>query len=112
ADGEVLGVIGPNGAGKTTLLRVLAGLLALDTGRISLGESVLDDPAARVLVRPEHRPVGLVFQNYRLFPHLSVLDNVAFAGRSGGLSRRASRQAAERWLQRLELTNFADRKPS
>jgi molybdate transport system ATP-binding protein len=112
ADGEVLGVIGPNGAGKTTLLRALAGLAALDTGRISLGDSVLDDPAGGVLVRPEHRPIGLVFQNYRLFPHLSVLDNVAFAGRSRGLSRRASRQAAEGWLGRLDLTGFAARKPA
>jgi len=112
ADGEVLGVIGPNGAGKTTLLRALAGLAALDGGRIILADRVLDDPAAGVLVRDEHRAVGLVFQHYRLFPHLSVLDNVAFAGRSGGLSRRASRQAAERWLQRLELTVYAARKPA
>jgi molybdate transport system ATP-binding protein len=112
ADGEVLGVIGPNGAGKTTLLRALAGLAALDTGRISLGAGVLDDPAARVFVDPRRRPVGLVFQNYRLFPHLSVRDNVAFASRAGGLSRRTSRQLADRWLERLELTGFADRKPA
>ena len=112
ADGEVLGVIGPNGAGKTTLLRTLAGLTGLTTGRISVAGRVLDDPAARVFVPPQRRPVGLVFQNYRLFPHLSVLDNVAFAGRAGGLSRRASRQAAAQWLQRLDLTGFARRKPA
>jgi molybdate transport system ATP-binding protein len=111
ADGEVLGVIGPNGGGKTTLLRALAGLAALDSGRISLGESVLDEPRARVFLSPERRPVGLVFQNYRLFPHLSVRDNIAFAGRAGGLSRRASRLAAGPWLERLDLAGLATRKP-
>ena len=111
ADGEVLGVIGPNGAGKTTLLRALAGLAALDTGRISLGGSVLDDPAAGLFMVPQRRPVGLVFQNYRLFPHLSVAENVAFSPRARGLSRQAARSAARHWLERLGLADLADRKP-
>ena len=103
ADGEVLGVLGPNGAGKSTLLRTLAGLLPLADGTLVLGEQVLDDPARGVFVLPEDRPVGLVFQDYRLFPHLDVLDNVAFAGRCRGLGRRASRAAAGAWLDRLGL---------
>ncbi|MGI8665797.1 MAG: ABC transporter ATP-binding protein [Jatrophihabitans sp.] len=110
-DGEVLGVIGPNGAGKTTLLRTLAGLSALSTGRLTLGEAILDDVATQLFVPAERRPVGLVFQNYRLFPHLSVRDNVAFAGRARGLGRGPARAAADRWLQRLALTEFAGRKP-
>jgi molybdate transport system ATP-binding protein len=111
SNGEVLGVIGPNGAGKSTLLRTLAGLGALASGRITLGGTVLDDPAGPLFVPAERRPVGLVFQNYRLFPHLSVRDNVAFAARARGQRRSVARSSAEEWLTRLALTEFADRKP-
>ena len=110
--GEVLGVLGPNGAGKTTLLRALAGLEALTTGCIRLGDLCLDDVGAGTFVPPEHRPVGLVFQTYRLFPHLDVRDNVAFAPRSRGAGRAASRAAADTWLERLDLTALASRRPS
>lgn len=112
APGEVLGVLGPNGAGKSTLLRALAGLCAVADGWITLAGQCLDDPAAGIFVPAEQRPVGLVFQNYRLFPHLSVRDNVAFAPRSKRLRRGAARQLAEQWLERLALTEFAARKPA
>ena len=111
AAGEVLGVLGPNGAGKTTLLRTLAGLGALSRGRIELAGEALDDPAEQLFVPAERRPVGLVFQNYRLFPHLSVLDNVAFAARARGSRRHPARQQARDWLDRLGLAELADRKP-
>ena len=112
APGEVLGVIGPNGAGKTTLLRALAGLAALDSGRISLGGQVLDDAAAQILVPAEQRAIGLVFQNYRLFPHLSVRDNVAFAARSQGAGRTRAAQRADLWLAHLDLVHLGRRKPA
>lgn len=110
APGEVLGVLGPNGAGKSTLLRALAGLTGLASGTVRLGGTVLDGEG--VFVPPEQRPVGLVFQSYRLFPHLSVLDNVAFAPRSRGLGRRRSREVARGWLERLDLAELADRRPA
>jgi len=110
--GEVLGVLGPNGAGKTTLLRTLAGLTALSQGRLTLDGSCLDDPGRQLFVPTERRPVGLVFQNYRLFPHLSVRDNVAFAARAHGSGRRLARRGAGDWLDRLGLAEFADRKPA
>jgi molybdate transport system ATP-binding protein len=109
--GEVLGVLGPNGAGKTTLLRALAGLEALTTGSIRLGHRILDDVAKGVFVPPDQRPVGLVFQSYRLFPHLDVRDNVAFAPRARGVSRRAARAVADTWLERLDLTGLSGRRP-
>ena len=110
--GEVLGVLGPNGAGKTTLLRTLAGLAALTRGRIELAGTSLDDPGRQLFVPAERRPVGLVFQNYRLFPHLSVRDNVAFAARARGARRHPARQRADGWLDRLGLAEFAARKPA
>ena len=110
--GEVLGVLGPNGAGKSTLLRALAGLVPLTEGSIRLGGGVLDDAATDTWVAPERRPVGIVFQDYRLFPHLDVRDNVAFAPRSRGAGRAESRRAAQRWMDRLDLTALADRRPA
>ena len=109
--GEVLGVIGPNGSGKTTLLRALAGLTPLSGGRIVLGRQVLDSTEPAAFVAPEQRPIGFVFQNYRLFPHLSVRDNVAFSPRCRGARRRQSRHIADDWLRRLGLTDLAGRKP-
>lgn len=110
--GEVLGVLGPNGAGKSTLLRALAGLTALTSGSIHLGDVALDDVSGETFVPPQRRPVGLVFQNYRLFPHLDVLDNVAFAPRSQGASRRRSRELAGSWLERFSIRELASRRPA
>ena len=109
--GEVIGVLGPNGAGKTTLLRTLAGLNQICAGRIRLGDTALDDAVNGSFVRAEQRPVSLLFQDYRLFPHLSVRDNVAFAPRCRGLSRRAARRTADHWLERLDLAPLSNRKP-
>ncbi|MGH8907722.1 MAG: ABC transporter ATP-binding protein [Egibacteraceae bacterium] len=103
AAGEMVGVLGPNGAGKTTLLRALAGLVPLAGGRVTLGGEVLEDPAASIRVLPERRSVGVVFQDYRLFPHLSALDNVAFGIRSRGVGRSEARQRAQEWLAGVGL---------
>jgi molybdate transport system ATP-binding protein len=112
APGEVLGVLGPNGAGKTTLLRTLAGLAAATSGAVRLDGTVLDEPGRGIFVPAEQRPVGLVFQDYRLFPHLSVRDNVAFAARSRGASRRQARAHAEPFLSQLDLVELAGRRPA
>ncbi|QTE30178.1 ABC transporter ATP-binding protein [Pengzhenrongella sicca] len=111
APGQVLAVLGPNGAGKSTLLRALAGLGALTDGRIAVGTHVWDDAAAGVFVSAPDRAVGLVFQDYRLFPHLSVLDNVAFSARARGASRRQARGDGAAWLGRLGIDELAARRP-
>ncbi len=84
-------VIGPNGSGKTTLLRTIAGIYRASEGRIRVGGSVLLDTAEKVCLRPEERRLGYVPQRYALFPHLSVVDNVAFGLKGGVFSRVAKR---------------------
>ena len=111
APGQVLGVLGPNGAGKSTLLSAVAGLTPVSAGRITLAGQVMDDADAGTFVEASGRPVGFVFQNYRLFPHLSVAENVAFSPRARGRGRRAARSAATYWIDRFGLTDLDDRRP-
>jgi ABC-type sulfate/molybdate transport systems ATPase subunit len=109
--GRPVALLGPNGAGKSTILGALAGLVPVDAGAVRLGDAVLDDVAAGVHVAAERRRVGYVFQEFLLFPHLTVRDNVAFAVRVGGLSRAAARVATEPLLARFGLDALADRHP-
>ncbi len=110
-DGEVLAVLGPNGAGKTTLLHVLAGLQPIDAGCIGIDETVVDDPAAGRFVPPEQRSVGVVFQDYLLFEHLSALDNVAFGLRARGIRRREARARARVLLSEAGIAQWASARP-
>jgi molybdate transport system ATP-binding protein len=110
--GGVVALVGPNGAGKTTLLRVLAGLLPPDEGRVVLDGVVLEDTAGGVHVTAEERPIGFVFQDYLLFPHLSALENVAFGLRSRGASRADARRRAGEWLERVGLDGLAGARPA
>ncbi|MFE2077089.1 ABC transporter ATP-binding protein [Streptomyces misionensis] len=105
APGDVVALLGPNGAGKTTALRVLAGLVPLTEGRLRLDGVPLER------VPPESRPVGVVFQDYLLFPHLSALDNVAFGPRCQGLGKAEARAVAAAWLERMGLAEHAGAKP-
>jgi len=110
--GQTVAVLGPNGAGKTTLLRALAGLHPLTGGWVQLGDRVLEDVRTHVRVHPPDRRVGVVFQDHRLFPHLSARDNVAFGPRSVGVPKVRARADAQRWLAGLGLAAFGDRRPA
>ncbi|MEU0671879.1 ABC transporter ATP-binding protein [Streptomyces sp. NPDC006172] len=105
APGDVVALLGPNGAGKTTALRALAGLVPLTEGHLRLDGEALERTA------PESRPVGVVFQDYLLFPHLSALDNVAFGPRCQGATKAQARARAAVWLERMGLTEHAGAKP-
>lgn len=108
---QTLALLGPNGSGKSTTVAALAGLVPLDDGAIVLDDRTLDSPATGVFVAPEDRNVGVVFQQYLLFEHLDVVDNVAFGPASRGASRRQARATAHEWLELLDLSDLAARRP-
>lgn len=112
AAGQVLAVLGPNGAGKSTVLHIIAGLTQPDSGFVRVGSRNLTDTDAGVHVPTHDRRVGLLLQDPLLFPHLSVLGNVAFAPRSRGLSRRTAADVAIRWLDEVGVADLAGRHPA
>jgi molybdate transport system ATP-binding protein len=103
APGETLALLGPNGAGKSTVVAALAGLERVEAGRISLEGTVLDDPGDGIHVPPEQRPIGVVFQDLLLFPHLSAEGNVAFPLRARGIPKAKANARAAALLDRLGL---------
>jgi molybdate transport system ATP-binding protein len=111
-DGETVALVGRNGAGKTTLLLALAGLFAIERGRVVLDGDVLEDTETGVSVATEKRRVGLLFQDYLLFRHMSIIDNVAFGLRARGRSKTEARTLANEWLERMDLDAYAHERPS
>nr|WP_228046254.1 ATP-binding cassette domain-containing protein [Saccharopolyspora sp. HNM0983] len=109
--GEVLAVLGPNGAGKSTLLGALAGDLRPQRGAVRLDGTDWLDVERGVELVTHRRRVGLLAQRALLFPHLSVLDNVAFGPRAAGVRKASARTTARRWLSEVEAAELADRRP-
>ncbi len=107
--GTFMVLLGPSGSGKTTLLRSLAGIERLTAGRVVIGSTVVAD--GRTHLPPERRDLSMVFQDYALWPHLCVRDNVAFALRRHRLGRHAARQRAGAMLERVGLGHLAERYP-
>jgi iron(III) transport system ATP-binding protein len=110
APGSFLVLLGPSGSGKTTLLRCLAGIERIDSGALSIGSRVVAD--GRTHLPPEQRDLSMVFQDYALWPHLTALDNVAFALRRRRLRRAVCRGRALEMLSRVGLAEFAGRYPN
>jgi molybdate transport system ATP-binding protein len=109
--GGVLAVLGPNGAGKSTSLQLLAGLLAGGEGHVRVDGEVWDDASTGRRLPAEARSVGVVFQDYLLFPRMTARDNVAFGLRARGVDKEQSRRQAEIWLDRVGLAGHEARRP-
>jgi len=111
--GEFLVILGPSGCGKTTTLRMVAGLEMPDAGSISIGDQTVSDPARGIFVRPERRELGMVFQSYAIWPHMSVAENVAFPLRARRRLKGAPlRQRVEEVLNMVGLDGLGARSPT
>ncbi len=104
-DGEFIVILGPSGCGKSTLLRMVAGLETVTAGEIAIGDRVVNS------LEPKDRDIAMVFQNYALYPHMSVYDNMAYGLRIRGLSRQEIAQRVQKAADILELGKYLDRKP-
>ncbi|HET8726756.1 MAG TPA: sn-glycerol-3-phosphate ABC transporter ATP-binding protein UgpC [Alphaproteobacteria bacterium] len=105
ADGEFMVLVGPSGCGKTTALRMVAGLEDISEGELTIGDRVVND------LEPKDRDVAMVFQNYALYPHMTVYDNMAYSLKLLGISRDEIRQKVESAAQKLQLTPYLQRLP-
>jgi iron(III) transport system ATP-binding protein len=107
--GELVTLLGPSGCGKTTTLRCIAGLEKADAGRIVIGDQPVVDVAANVFVPPHRRNIGMVFQSYAIWPHMTVLENVAYALEGRRIGRSERRKAAMEALDAVKLAHLANR---
>ena len=105
ADGEFVVLVGPSGCGKSTLLRMIAGLEEITSGEIRIGDRVVND------VPPKQRDIAMVFQNYALYPHMKVSDNMGFSMKLAGRSQEAIRERVDNAAKILGLTDYLDRYP-
>lgn len=103
--GELIALLGPSGCGKTTLLRIIAGFIAQSSGKVVVGGQVLDT------VPPNRREIGIVFQNYALFPHMTVAENIAYGLDARGASKSLRRERVDEMLAVVQLSHLRDRKP-
>ena len=109
SEGRVTGLFGSSGAGKTSLINMIAGLLRPDRGSIAVDGEVLDDTASRVHVPAYRRRIGYVFQDFRLFPHLDVGENLDYGRRMNGISEDSARR--KRVTDLLDIGGLLDRRP-
>jgi multiple sugar transport system ATP-binding protein len=105
SDGEFLVLVGPSGCGKSTLLRMIAGLEEVTEGHLKIGERVVND------VTPKDRDIAMVFQNYALYPHMSVYDNMAFGLKLRKMAKDEIKRRVSEAARVLEITEYLDRKP-
>lgn len=109
-NGEFLAVLGPSGCGKTTMLRLIAGFEQVTSSEISIGERVVSQAESHVA--PEKRNIGIVFQNYALWPHMSVAENIAYPLRVAKVPKDERRRRVDEALALVDLSGFGDRRPA
>ena len=112
ARGECFTLLGPSGCGKTVLLRLIAGFEVPDAGRIAIDGTVVTDQAAGIYVAPENRGLGVVFQDYAVWPHMSVFDNIAYPLKIKGMPKSEIAERTNKTLELVHLGGLAQRLPS
>ena len=105
-DGEFLVLVGPSGCGKSTALRMIAGLEEITSGELRIGDRVLND------VEPKNRDIAMVFQNYALYPHMTVYENIGFALKLAKVPKADADRRVREAARILELDDYLDRKPA
>ncbi len=110
-DGEFMTLLGPSGCGKTTTLRMIAGLEVPTEGEIYIGDRLVSSPSKGVFVPPEQRNIGMVFQNYAVWPHMTVFDNVAYPLKIRKVPKEEMRERVMRALEMVRLKGFENRYP-
>ena len=103
--GEIVALLGPSGCGKTTLLRIVAGFVAQKTGKVRIDGASIDH------LQPNKRKIGIVFQNYALFPHLTIGENVAYGLEARGVDRVSIKKKVAQCLEVVQLPHIAERFP-
>lgn len=111
-DGDFMCLLGPSGCGKTTTVRMIAGLENITGGSLKIGDRVVDEPGAQRFVAPEKRDIGLVFQSYALWPHLSVADNVDYGLKLRKLPKAERDAKVAAMTEKLGISQYRDRYPS
>lgn len=111
-DGEFVSFLGPSGCGKTTSLRMIAGLEKNDIGEIAIGEETIASPEKNILIPTRERNLGMVFQSYAIWPHMTIFDNVAFPLRMKNLNNQEIKNKVEEALEVVELKGFSERNPN
>ncbi|MFM2480311.1 ABC transporter ATP-binding protein [Celerinatantimonas sp. YJH-8] len=111
-DGEFLCLLGPSGCGKSTILRMIAGIESISGGEISIGDQVVDSVAQGCFVPPEKRHIGLVFQSYALWPHMSVAQNVEFGLKIQKIATAERQRRCQEVMEKLRIAQYADRYPA
>ena len=110
--GEIMCLVGPSGCGKTTLVRCLLGLTKPETGRISIGDKVLFDAEKKINVPVEKRNIGIVFQDYAVWPHMTVLENVSYPLKKRKVKKEEIKDRAMKALEQVRMTQYANHLPS
>ena len=111
ADGEFVTFLGPSVCGKTTFLRMVAGFIEQTRGRVLIGTRVVSDPARKISVPPEERGVGMVFQSYAVWPHMSVFANVAYPLKVKSVPKEEQQRRVDHALELMKMSDLAERYP-
>jgi len=111
-EGESLTIVGPSSCGKTTLMRALCGFLRISSGRIYIGDRLVSDAAQHRFVPPEERRVGVVFQDYAVWPHRTVLENVVYPLKKRKVPKAEATRAAYKALEQVRMSDYSERMPA